>query len=278
MYKEFFQYRDIYSRDDYPYGQIAIARDFALVAIDGRVIKISSEGEHELQMPGYPIKLAAGFDGYMALQRNGNVYTGGRAREFERYRDVQSLRSVYDIVACEGHTAGILDNGDLFCFDEPGGWEGVPQLEKVVTAWQGKGIRKLAIGFSNVMGLTQNGNVFYYGLDGFTDNHFYDTARNVTEIDAYSHYYGDNYSMALLRDGRVITDSFDGTDTWENIIHISVGADIAIGLKVDGTIFMVDNRGTRTDALNWRNLIAVECKFFSVIGITSDGEILKVLG
>ena len=126
------------------------------------------------------------------------------------------------------------------------------------------------------MGLTTTGRVFYHSSDGFTNTHFYDQFDDIIQIDCYSHYYGQNSSMVLHRNGTVSSDTFKDVDSWKNIIQISVGADIAIGLKKNGTIEMVDRRGTRYAAKEWKNLVYIECKFFGVVGITKDGQILSL--
>lgn len=268
--------RDVWPSEYYHRGQIAIARDYAMVIHPqtGEVLRLTRDNPPH-PVPEYKgaIQIAAGFAGNMALFPDGHILTCGRAHEFECWRSIEALREVRDVISCEGHTAGIHKDGRLFCLDEPGGWEGVPNLERVVDSLRHEDIRQLAMGFSNVMALTQSGQVMYYADDGFSDNNFYDRISDAIEIDAYSHYYGDNYAMALLSDGRVVTDSFKGTEFWRYITHVSVGADIAIGLKRDGSIEMIDTRGTRLEVKSWKNLVAIECKFFGVVGFTADGDV-----
>ena len=55
-----------------------------------------------------------------------------------------------------------------------------------------------------------------------------------------------------------------------------MGADVIVGLKSDGTIEMIDHRNERYAAVEWRNLACIECKFFNVVGITKNGEILSL--
>lgn len=83
--------------------------------------------------------------------------------------------------------------------------------------------------------------------------------------------------MVLHSNGTVSSDTFEGIDSWRNIIQISVGADVAIGLKADGTVEMVDKRRTRYKVKDWNNLVCIVCKFFSVVGITKEGEVLSLL-
>lgn len=262
---------------DYSWNRrIAISRDFGVVLnVDGSQTFIG----HCYDMPQLCsneriVKVAAAFAGYMGLTENGHIVTCGPAREFECCHKIESLSYIKDIAASEGHTAAITDNGDVLCIDEPGGWERVPNHSQIVQNWHL--IRQVAVGYANIIGLTIDGRVLYHSEDGYTDCHFYDKYKNVVQVDCYSHYYGTDSSAILLADGTVVSDTFEGVKEWKNIIHISVGADVIIGLKSDGTIEMIDNRNERYQAKEWSNLEAVICKFFGVIGITKGGKILSI--
>ena len=253
-----------------PKGQIAIARDFAIVLNDDNHLTLLGNNDAFRQLPTSEkiIKVAAAFSGYMGLTESGRIITGGPAHEFERSWDIEGLRDVKDIVSCEGHTLALLDDATVECVDEPSGWEGPMPFADIVRNWHN--IQQVAAGFYNVMGLTKDGHVLY------TDTNFYDKYDDIVQIDCYSHYYGQTSSMVLHRNGTVSSDTFEGLEIWKDIIQISVGADIAIGLKKDGTIEMVDQRGTRYAAKEWKNLVCIECKFFGVVGITREGEILSL--
>lgn len=259
-----------------PKGQIAIARDFAIVLNDNghQTLIGNNDGYEQLRFNGRINKVAAAFCGYMALTESGNIITCGNTREFERSYEIECLHRVKDVVACEGHTVVLLDGGTVKAIDEPGGWESVPQHHKVVKGW--RDIKQVAVGFSNIMGLTEAGTVLYHSVDGYTDPHFYDNCLDAVQIDCYSHYYGTDSSAVLHRDGTVTSDTFDGVEKWKDIIQISVGADIIVGLKKDGTIEMIDDRNARYAAKDWKNIASIECKFFSVVGITKDGKILSI--
>ena len=253
-----------------PKGQIAVARDFAIVLNDDNHLTLLGHNDAFRQLPTSEkiIKVAAAFSGYMGLTESGRIITGGPAHEFERSWDIEGLRNVKDIVSCEGHTLALLDDATVECIDEPSGWEGPMPFADIVRNWHN--IQQVAAGFYNVMGLTKDGRVLY------TDTNFYDNYDDIVQIDCYSHYYGQTSSMVLHRNGTVSSDTFKGIETWKDIIQISVGADIAIGLKKDGTIEMADHRGTRFAAREWKNLVYAECKFFGVVGITRNGEIMSL--
>lgn len=259
-----------------PKGRIAIARDFAIVLNDNgnQLLLGHNEDFRQLRHPSGVSKLAAAYAGYMALTNSGNIVTGGNAREFEKAWDIENLRNVKDIVASEGHTLALLKNGQVECIDENGGWEGVPQHSKIVKRWLN--VKQVAVGFCNVMALTNNGKVLYHSVDPYTNTHFYDNLCNVVQVDCYSHYYGADYSAVLHSNGTVASESFEGVESWRDIVQISVGADIIMGLKRDGTIEMIDNRGTRYKAKEWKNISCIECKFFGVVGITNTGEMLSL--
>ncbi len=257
-----------------PKGQIAIARDFGIVLNDDGYLTSFGKNEkfHQIISPCKIIKVAAAFAGYMILTENGRILTGGPAREFERYNDIEQLSNVIDIVSCEGHTVALFKDSTVKSIDEPGGWEGVPNHNRIVQNW--RGIRQIAVGYNNIMGLTKNGRVIYHSNNRFADCCYYNNIYDAIQIDCYSHYYGTDSSMVLRKNGTVVSDTFEGVDKWKNIVQISVGADIAIGLKANGTLEVVDIRGSRMEITKWRNLISVECKFFGVIGITRKGEVL----
>jgi len=257
--------------------RIGIARDFAIILNDDNTLTMLGNNDNFWQLESHEriVKVTAAFAGYMGLTESGCVVTCGPAHEFERYHEIERWQNVRDVVACEGHTVALFDNGNVECIDEPDGWEGVPKHSAIVRDWHH--IKQVAVGFSNIMGLTTDGHVLYHSEDGFTNSHFYDDFSDVVQVDCYSHYFGTDSSMILHSDGTVTSDTFEGVDSWRNIIQISVGADVAIGLKSNGTIEMVDNRNTRNEVKNWKNLACVVCKFFGVVGITKDGEILSLL-
>lgn len=256
--------------------RIAISRDFGLVLnMDGSQTFIGHCSDMpQLRSNERIIKVAAAFAGYMGLTENGHIVTCGPAREFERCHQIESLACIKDIAASEGHTVAITQMGDVLSIDEPGGWDGIPNHSQIVQNWHR--IKQVAVGYTNIIGLTEEGRVLYHSEDGFTDCNFYDKYKNVVQVDCYSHYYGTDSSAILLADGTVVSDTFKDVRKWRNIVHISVGADVIIGLKRDGTIEMVDDRNKRYQAKEWSNLEAIVCKFFGVIGITRGGEILSI--
>lgn len=260
-----------------PKGHIAIARNFAIVLNDDnhQTLIGNNENYKQLHSPEKIVKIAAAFSGYMALTESGRIITCGKAREFDRPGDIERVRNVRDLAACEGHVVALLGDGRLVSIDEYGGYESVPRHNDIVKDWHD--IQQVAVGYTNIMGLTNSGRILYHSFDRCVNSNFYDNCRNVIQVDCYSHYYGPDFSAALHSDGTVTSDTFEGVEDWKDIIQISVGADIIVGLKSNGTIEMIDYRGTRTDAKNWKNLACVECKFFGIVGITHKGEILSIL-
>lgn len=257
-----------------PKGQIAIARNFAIVLNDDDHLTLLGHNDNFRQINTCEslVKVAATSKGYMGLTESGKVVFG-HADEHE-YLEAQTWNGVKDIIGCEDHVLAVLQNGRVVCADGPGDWTSSPMHEKIVSGWEN--VQQIAAGFANVMGLTRDGRVLYHSEHGGTNPHFYDNYSDVVQVDCYSHFYGTDSSMVLHRNGTVSSDTFEGVDSWRGIIQISVGDDIAIGLKCDGTIEMVDYRETRYEAINWGDLVCIECKFGGVVGITRDGQILSL--
>ncbi len=259
-----------------PKGHIAIARDFGVVLNDDGHLTLFGHNEkfEQLASPNRITKVAASFKDYFGLTDDGRVVMprpSGTSNQ--HYREIIKLSNVKDIVASEGHTVALLNDGSVRSVDIPG-WQSAPRHSEVVESWNG--IKQVAVGYANIMGLTEEGRALYHSEDAYTDIHFYDAYSDIVQIDCHSHYYGTDSSAVLHADGRVSSDTFEGVENWRDIIQISVGADIVIGLKRDGTIEMIDDRNSRYAATRWKNLACIECKFFSVIGITKEGQILHI--
>lgn len=264
-----------------PKGQIAAARDFSIVLNDnGHQTLVGRNDDYcQLYSNDRIVKVAAAFCGYLGLTEQGEILTCGIAREFRRSEYIEKLSGVKDIAACEGHTLVLYADGTVESIDEPGSLtESTPSHNSIVTGW--RNIKQMAVGYSNVMGLTEDGKVLYHrGCQG-VDANFYDKCSNVVQLDCFSCYYGNEYSAVLHDDGTVTSDTFSEVKEWKDIIQIAVGDGVAVGLKSNGQVEVTeqyyDPRYPKyTDVRNWRNVVSVECKFRSVVGITKDGDILS---
>ena len=98
-----FSMPDRWTYNPIPKGQIAIARDFAIVLNDDSHLTLLGQNDEfrQLLTGEKIIKVAAAFSGYMGLTESGRVITGGPAHELERSRNIEWLRNVIDIVSCE---------------------------------------------------------------------------------------------------------------------------------------------------------------------------------
>lgn len=254
-------------------GRIAIARDFAIVL---------QENEWELSLIGHNpefrqlarttrkrfTKLAAGFDGYMALADDGRIYVGPRAREFERGIEIEQLRDVVDIVGCEGHTVALHGNGCITCIDEPGGYEGPEAFSREVESWED--IIQVACGFDFIAGLKSDGSLVSVGRYYHCPNW-----RGIVQFDAFNCYYGQIYTIALLDDGCVVTDYTNEVSDWRDVIRVRVGNNgFAVGLKTDGTVYALGDDEFVRQVQTWRNVVEIECKFDKAVALLSNGEIV----
>lgn len=268
-------YPRFFDGGNFIFGRIAIARDFAIILMDN---------EWELKLIGSNpdfrnlcrnqkkrfIKLAAGFDGYMALDDQGCVHPGPRAREFERIKEISELHNVVDICSCEGHTVALHSDGTVTCIDEPGSYEGPESFSTFVSEWDS--ITQVACGFDFVAGLKNNGTLVSVGRYFNCPNW-----QGIVSFDAFNCYYGQIYVIALLNTGEVVSNYTDEVINWRNVIRVRVGDNgYAIGLKTDGTAYAIGDDNFIKSIQSWRNIVDIECKFNKAVAIFNNGEMVSV--
>lgn len=267
-----YAHRNLKSTSNISTGKIAIARDFAIVLQDnGRELKLIGHNPNFRQLSGMTqnqfVKLAAGFDGYMALTDDGRIITGPKAREFECGFVIESLQGVRDVVGCEGHTVALHYDGRVTCIDEPGGYEGPDKFAREVERWIG--ITQVACGFDFVAGLKSDGTLISVGCHYHCPNW-----QGVVQFDAFNCYYGNCYTVALLNNGKVIADYTDEVDSWRNVTKVCVGNNgYTVGLKSNGTAYALGNDDFVREVQSWYNIVEIDCKFNHTVAILADGTI-----
>lgn len=267
-----YAHRNLKSTSNISTGKIAIARDFAIVLQDnGRELKLIGHNPNFRQLSGMTqnqfVKLAAGFDGYMALTDDGRIITGPKAREFECGFEIESLQGVRDVVGCEGHTVALHYDGRVTCIDEPGGYEGPDKFAREVERWIG--ITQVACGFDFVAGLKSDGTLISVGCHYHCPNW-----QGVVQFDAFNCYYGNCYTVALLNNGKVIADYTDEVDSWRNVTKVCVGNNgYTVGLKSNGTAYALGNDDFVREVQSWYNIVEIDCKFNHAVAILADGTI-----
>lgn len=259
------------------YGRIAVARDFAVVLKDnGWELQLVGHNEHFRQICRSVkrnfVKLAAGFDGYMALDSRGYVSVGPPAKEFQTSLALDGLSGVKDISASEGHTVLLLDDGTVKCIDEPQSYEGPEQFSHDVRAW--RDIKQVVCGFDFVMGLKKDGSLItvgnYVGGLGIGVTQWH----NVKQIDAFNCYYGRCYSIAILNNGLVVSDFTNAVERWRNVVKVSVGNGCAVGLRADGRAYAIGGEEFERTVSSWRKIVDIECKFFQAVALLEDGSVV----
>lgn len=267
-----YAHRNLKSTSNISTGKIAIARDFAIVLQDnGRELKLIGHNPNFRQLSGMTqnqfVKLAAGFDGYMALTDDGRIITGPKAREFECGFEIESLQGVRDVVGCEGHTVALHYDGRVTCIDEPGGYEGPDKFAREVERWIG--ITQVACGFDFVAGLKSDGTLISVGCHYHCPNW-----QGVVQFDAFNCYYGNCDTVALLNNGKVIADYTDEVDSWRNVTKVCVGNNgYTVGLKSNGTAYALGNDDFVREVQSWYNIVEIDCKFNHAVAILADGTI-----
>lgn len=262
----------------YPKGSIAIARDFAVVLKEnGWELELIGHNEDFKQLSSvnerHFVKLAAGFDGYMALDNEGKVVPGPKAREFEIGEELKNLRCVKDIMASEGHVVALHFDKTVTCIDEPGAYEGPPQLASKVSQW--KGIIQAVCGFDFVAGLKVDGSTISVGQYFSCDGQGFPQWKNVKQFDAYNNYYGSCFAIALLNDGKVVCDFDEEVEQWQDVVKVCVGNHgHAVGLKSDNTAYAIGDEKFVKTVTSWKNIAEIECKFFQCVALLKDGAIV----
>lgn len=180
-----------------------------------------------------------------------------------------SFQNVQSICAGEGHIVGVKHDGTIACWDGQGGWEGVPDFKSKVKEWHN--IKQVAVGYENIIALTYDGKILGSG------ERFYENYHDFIQVDAYGHYYGDCYSMALRSNGTVLSPNYKDVSTWHDIVQIACGWDVALGLRKDGRVECIsyDAEVTKT-VTSWKRIVNIESKFSQIIAISEDGRIYNI--
>lgn len=270
-----YTHQQLISNPAYSTGKIAIARDFAVILQDnGWELKLLGHNPNFRQLcmtaDRRYIKLAAGFDGYMALTDDGHIMTGPKAKEFERGIEIERLCNVIDVVGCEGHTVALHHDGRVSCVDEPEGYDGPDNYAREVESWHG--IIQVACGYNFIAGLKSDGTLISVGQYYRCPNW-----KGVVQFDAFNCYYGNCYTIALLDNGVVIADYTNEVNKWRNVKRVRVGNNgYTIGLKEDGTAYALGNDNFVREVESWYNIVEIECKFNNAVAILKDGTIKSI--
>lgn len=268
-----------------PKGKIAMTRNYGFVIDDyGKQMFIGDSSRYRLKkLKSYSriISVAGTFSDEVGLTENGNIVTsiksghstyGLSGSSFIKLLEIlgehqfDDFKDIISISAGEGHIVGVKQDGTTVCWDGQGGWDGVPHLKKKVQEW--KNVKQVAVGYENIIALTYDGKILG------TDKGFYENYHDFVQVDAYGHYYGDCYSMALRSNGTVLSPNYEGVSAWHDIVQIACGWDVALGLRKDGCVVCLSYDTEVTNMVaSWKHIVNIECKFSQIIAISEEGRI-----
>ena len=266
-----------------PKGKIAMTRNYGFVIDDnGKQIFIGDCSKHHLKKLKSFSKIesvAGTFSDEVGLTSHGDIVTSIKNEYsynskntsfislFEMMDEHQfdDFKDIVSISAGGCHIVGVKRDGTVVCWDSQGGLEGAPDFRNIVKEWQC--IKQVAVGYENIIALTNDGRVL--GLD----ESFYTDYNDFIQVDAYGHYYGDCYSMALRSNGRVMSPNFKEVSSWNDIVQIAVGWDVALGLRRDGKVEVTSYGADVTEIVSSWHLVNLECKFSHIIAISEDCRI-----
>lgn len=266
-------------------GRIAIARYFAVI-LDKDNQHLTFLGDHvdkcqlcsilNIRHPLFNLwkpracnisSVAAGFDGYMALTTEGSVLAGPDAREFTKGDEVEYLRGVKDIVACEGHVVALHHDGTVTCIDESLMF--LNEFREKVDSWHN--IIQVAGAYDYILGLKNDGTLISVG-----DYYKCPKWSNVSQIATFNCYYSNSYTMAILADGRVVSDFDDEVQKWEDVCQISVGDHgLAVGLRRNGTAYVLGNDKLKLKFERLKNIVEIKCNYFNIVALLDNGDIIS---
>lgn len=263
-----------------PKGKITMTRNYGFVLNDfGKQIVIGDNAEQRLikfEPSTEFVSIAGTFKDEICLTAGGQIYTSRKGEDSFLDSDLMlyplqfgSLCFFESISAGEGHILGVNYDGTAFCWDDWRSWEGVPDFKSMIKGW--RNIKQVAVGYGNIIALTIDGKVLG------SDEVFYKDYQDFIQVDAYGHYYGDCYSMALRRNGTVMSPNFEEISAWHDIVQIAVGWDAAVGLRRDGGVNIVFyDEDVVKEVSSWTNIVNIECKFSQIIAISSEGRIYNI--
>ena len=280
-----------------PKGKIAMTRYYGFVLDDkGKQIFIGDETREELKglkSHSKIISISGTFSDEVGLTIDGRIISSIKSESSFSDFDLMLLRrecgkssvnqmlknldkhqfdgfqNIKSISAGECHIVGVTYSGNVVCWDGQGGWEGAPDLKSRVIDW--RNVKQVAVGFGIIIALTEDGKILGWRED------FYKDYQDFIQVDAYEHYYGDCYSMALRSNGTVMSPNFEEVSAWHDIVQIAVGWDAAVGLRRDGGVNIVfyDDDVVK-EVSSWTNIVNIECKFSQIIAISSEGRIYSI--
>lgn len=280
-----------------PKGKIAMTRNYGFVLDDyGKRTFIGDETHYhlkKLESDSKIVAVAGTFSDEVGLSISGNIVTSIKSKSSFSDLDLAILRrecgkasvdamlrnmdkhqfdefmDIKSISAGEGHIVGVKHDGTAICWDGQGGWEGVPKFKSKVKEW--RNIKQIAVGYENIIALTYDGKILG------SDENCYKDYHDFIQVDAYGHYYGDCYSMALRSNGTVMSPNYNGVSVWHDIVQIACGWDVALGLRKDGCVEIIsyDEEVIRMVS-SWRRIVNIESKFSQIIAISEDGRIYSM--
>ncbi len=133
-------------------------------------------------------------------------------------------------------------------------------------------IKQIAIGLSQVIGLTKDGKVLAVGYSG-SQFKGVDQWSDIVDIDA-----GENITVALQSDGTVLTcDLAPDVSDWKDIKAVSCSSNFIVGLKSDGTVVAASGQKNdpRTKVKDWSDIVAVSAGLNHCVGLRSDGTVVS---
>lgn len=87
-------------------------------------------------------------------------------------------------------------------------------------------------------------------------------------------YYSSDMYLALKADGTVISGGDQDTSSWTDIVAVAVSQKYIVGLKSDGTVVALNNKGKSIDDVSdFKDIVAISATNDSIFALKADGTV-----
>ena len=260
--------------------KIAISRDdYALLKENGEVIitNIYTCKSRISSILRGCIDIAGGFHHFIGLRKYGEVVFEATGSQAPKFRDTFYWSGGISVVACEGHSAMLKNDGSVLC-DDDNHWL-VPQYAGQVEEL--RDVKQIVLTFEQFYYLVKSGK-FMSGNN--YENDFFNDGREIIQITAFGCYYSMVTLAVLYADGTVKA-SYDGcpieeVKEWSSVRKICCGNHgFVFGLTKHGKVLLPqdypykDREGKPVTEIT-DIVVDIEANFEHFIALTANGKII----
>ena len=262
--------------------KVVVARDFyAILDKTGKITMVDIFKGNQSQIDEFfmIVDVAAGFDHFIGLRKDGMVVTGGPCNQTPQARVSHWLGDTDGIAvySCEGHSALLKRDASVRCIDYYG--MDTQGYKSTVESW--KNVQQLALTFDEPYALTKDGK--FLCRNEKVNNFFNDCDEQIIQIAAFGCYYSQMTVAALYANGMVKAfygflhdyDIIKGVFDWKGVKKICCGGHAAVfALTNEGKVLFPydDNYGKKIRELE--DIEDIAANFNHFVALKRHGKII----